>query len=149
MRRLFAVLTIVLSIAGCGSETKPKTLSAAESRSLVNEAMSEATKGLPSTAEDGVVYLVLGSADSASITISTPTGQSQQDIDVPLMNQEGQRGLHFSGFSSGDFLYVSAQNTDDSPFSNIRCKIKVDGVVISDNESDAEYGIATCQGTMP
>jgi hypothetical protein len=60
-----------------------------------------------------VVIYELESDDvtSADITYQTPTGSSQQEgVDVPLtMEKSGEQGMELTGFSPGDFVYLSAQ----------------------------------------
>jgi hypothetical protein len=82
-------------------------------------------------------------ASSASLTLQTPTGTSQQTADLPVKNKSGGEGLIFSGFSRGDFLYVSAQNQDE--YGSVTCRIKVGDTVVSENTSSGAYQIATCQ----
>lgn len=92
-----------------------------------------------------VRYLLTGSAESADITIQTPTGTSQQQgVDLPLHTDDGNRGLIFYGFGYGDFVYISAQNTGD--YGSLTCQIEVDGTVISQNQASGAYAIASCQG---
>lgn len=92
-----------------------------------------------------VTYRVDGTAGSASVTWKTPTGTSQADSDLPLLNKAGGEGLTFTNsFAVGDFLYVSAQN--QSRTGTVMCTILVDGVVVAENETSADFGIATCEG---
>jgi hypothetical protein len=90
-----------------------------------------------------VVYFVDGTARGADLTLSTPTGLSQQSADVPVINRQGLRGLRFV-FPPGARLYLSAQN---SGVGSIDCRIEVDGKIVSRNESAGAYSIVTCQGT--
>lgn len=90
-----------------------------------------------------VRYELDGTASSASVTLSTPTGTSQQDTDVPMMNKSGTTGLRFTGFLPDDFLYISAQNDGSG---TLTCRIIVDGVAVSENTASGEYAIATCEG---
>lgn len=93
-----------------------------------------------------VRYDVSGTATSADITIETPTGTSQQNgVDVPLVRKsDGERGLIFTGFAPGDFVYISAQNQG---FGDITCSIHVNDVLISTNTSSGRFAIATCEGS--
>lgn len=80
----------------------------------------------------------------ADITISTPTGTSQQSISLPLRNKNtGIEGITMT-VPSGEFLYISAQNSEG--FGGVRCRIFVDEVLVSQNSSSAGYSIATCEG---
>lgn len=92
-----------------------------------------------------VVYQVTGDArDGASITVETPSGTEQMDVSsLPLMNKAGGQGLRME-FRRGQFVYISAQNRGD--IGSVTCSISVDGEVISENTSTADYGIATCKG---
>ncbi len=93
-----------------------------------------------------VAYYVTGEgATSVQVTMQTPTGQTQVDADLPLSTEDGTEGLYFTAFSAGAFLYISAQNQDTG---SITCRIEVDGTVISQNTATADYGIATCEGTL-
>jgi hypothetical protein len=92
-----------------------------------------------------VKYFLTGSASSASITIETPGGTSQQaGVDVPLATKSGERGLT-QCFAPGSFVYISAQNDGDS--GSIGCSIEVDGVTIAQTSSSGAYVIASCDGT--
>jgi hypothetical protein len=87
-------------------------------------------------------------ATEASYTLrSDDGGTRQQDINLPLVNQDGETGLTFTGFKSGDMVYLSVQNKGAS--GSITCRIFVDGKEISNNTSDGGYKIATCTGTVP
>ena len=91
-----------------------------------------------------VVYYVDGTARSADITIETPTGTSQQSVDIPLVNRGGTRGLRFT-FSPGSFVYISAQNRGET--GTVRCGIEIDGITIAENTSQGAYSIAQCDGS--
>jgi hypothetical protein len=90
-----------------------------------------------------VIYELDGTATDANITIETPTGMSQQSVDVPLRNKSGSKGLRFTDFNYGAFLYISAQN--DGEYGDLTCRIRVDGEVVSENTASGAYAIATCQ----
>lgn len=85
-----------------------------------------------------VTYTVGGSTSSASITYQNATGSTEQDdaVTVPW----------FSTFSAspGDFLYISAQNNNES--GTVTCQIAVNGTVIKTAHSSGAYTIATCSG---
>lgn len=108
--------------------------------SAVDEDDSETVAVSPTVV---VVYEVEGSAGGADITLQTPTGTEQVTADLPLMSRAGLRGLRFD-FPRGAFVYLSAQKDDVGGV--VRCRITVDGYVVSENESTAAYGIASCQG---
>lgn len=92
-----------------------------------------------------VRYELSGTATSADITIESDTGGSsqQQDVSVPLRNENGTTGLRLD-FVAGDFVYLSAQNNGSG---TLTCTIKADGLVISENTASGKYAIATCKGT--
>jgi hypothetical protein len=94
-----------------------------------------------------VLYEVEGTARSASVTMATPTGTRQASPDVPMTRTEsGERGLEMT-VAPGTFVYISAQNNDGH--GTIKCRITVDGVVVSENSSSGGYAIASCEGTTP
>lgn len=94
-----------------------------------------------------VVYLVTGSTTQADLTYQVGSKQSQQSgVDVPVTSTSGSTGLRFIA-GSGDFLYLSAQNTQDS--GTIGCEILVDGQSVASNESSGGYTITTCSGRVP
>lgn len=91
-----------------------------------------------------ITYEVTGSAQSASITMETPSGTSQQEVDLPLRTKSG--GKMTLPFSRGDFVYLSAQNMGAS--GTIKCTIRGhDGEVISTVQSSGAYVIAGCDGS--
>jgi Mycobacterium membrane protein len=93
-----------------------------------------------------VLYEVEGTADSTTITLTTPDGGTSQLAEraVPLTLRDGTRGIP-GHFPKGAFVYVSAQNM--GPSGDITCRITVDGKVISENTASGGYTIATCQGS--
>jgi hypothetical protein len=102
----------------------------------------------PVTSDVTVLYEVEGTTNMASITISTPGGgtSQQSDIDVPMSMKSatgGQAGMPLT-FQPGEFLYISAQNSNDH--GSVTCRITVDGVVVSENTSHGAYVIASCDG---
>lgn len=103
-----------------------------------------------------VTYKVEGTTNMASITYSNSQGDTSQqsDIDVPIRRKDtstwsqsdGGYGIRLNGMESGDFLYISAQNSKDS--GSITCIIEVDGIVVKTNTSRGGYTIATCSGRL-
>lgn len=73
-----------------------------------------------------------------SVTIGSPSGVQQFD---------GGGTWTIDNMDSGDFMSISGQKSNET--GTIVCKIVVDGMSISNNTSDAEYGIASCQGSVP
>jgi hypothetical protein len=92
-----------------------------------------------------VLYEVEGSVEWADVTLRTPTGTEQLTPDVPLHTKSGKTGLTYE-FPAGGFVYIAAQMKDS--FGTIRCRITVNGIVVAENESSADYGIAQCQGRV-
>ena len=88
------------------------------------------------------VYEVEGSALSAGLTMSTPTGTQQNTVGLPLRNTAGEAGVGHTA-RSGEFLYISAQNQAQS--GTVTCRITLDGDVVSENSSSGAYGIAQCE----
>lgn len=110
---------------------------------LANEHHDGSTAGASTPTTVDVWYIVGGNVSGASITMRTPTGISQQDVDVPLTTKSGDEGLHFT-FASGAPVYLSAQNDDAQ--GSLFCEIEVDGVEVSKNTASGGYQIATCSG---
>ena len=102
----------------------------------------------PEATSHTVIYQADGAGTSAgTFTLETPTGSQQEQGGLPLKNQQGGTGLAFPGFHSGDFVYLSVQNTSTS--GAVTCRIVVDGLTISENTSTGGYVIATCSGRVP
>jgi len=95
-----------------------------------------------------VIYAATGELTrTASYTMRTDDGGTvQADGDLPLVKKSGGLVV-FTGFKSGDFVYLSVQNSEG--FGSVSCRIIVDGVEISNNTSYGGYKIATCQGRVP
>lgn len=71
-----------------------------------------------------------------------PTDRSRQ-LPASIIGSGG----HLFKPSRGEFIYISAQRNDDD-LGTIRCRIKVDGVTVVENESSGPYTIATCSMSM-
>ncbi|QLQ14397.1 MAG: hypothetical protein HZY73_11110 [Micropruina sp.] len=92
-----------------------------------------------------LAYYLEGDAESADITVSTASGTSQQQgVDVPLMNKNGEAGLHYYGPAVPGFAYISAQNNGSG---DLTCRIELDGKVIAQNTSSGRYAIVTCKAS--
>lgn len=97
-----------------------------------------------------VIYYVEGTARSATVTIENDTGGTDQrdNLTVPVASEKtGIHGINAGCFDPGDFVYVSAQNEDDT--GDISCRIEADGIVVASSSSSASYGIASCDGNVP
>lgn len=88
-----------------------------------------------------VIYDVDGSASEASLTITTPSGEIQQDAALPLSDEDSAALVYL--FSPGSFVYISAQNKGAG---TVTCHIHVNGVDISTNTASGQFNIATCEG---
>jgi hypothetical protein len=133
MKRIIIPTVAALALAGCSKSPTPEQ--AAASRSAVRAAL--ATQ---------ITYQLEGTASSADITMQTPTGTSQQaGVKIPLTTKAGTVGITYT-FQAGDFVYISAQNNDDS--GSVTCKIVTEsGKVISSNTASGAYAIASCKGS--
>lgn len=91
---------------------------------------------VPAQPAHTVIYAVYG---AANYTLRTDDGGIVQGTtDLPLT---------FTRFNSGDFVYLSVQNSEE--YGSVSCRIIIDGVEVANNTSSGGYVIATCQGTVP
>ncbi len=95
-----------------------------------------------------VTYRLSGSAKSASITFTDPSGNIQQvtAVPVPLVMKDGTDGLTMPA-KHGAFVTILAQNLGDS--GTLECQIYADGVEINRGISAGGYAIVTCSATIP
>ncbi len=85
-----------------------------------------------------VTYSVSGSTKSASLTYANSQGgTAQETVSVPWSKQYT--------FKKGDFLYISAQNEQDT--GSVTTDIRVNGVLTKTATSSGAYVIATASGT--
>lgn len=95
---------------------------------------------MPTRPAPSIMYVVSGSAESASITLSNLSGGTEQIVErLPWR-------LILDSAESGAFVYVSAQN--EARTGMVRCAIYVGSEVVAEAESDAPFGIATCSGVV-
>ena len=80
-----------------------------------------------------VTYSATGTVD---VTIQTPTGTQQ-------FGHVTNPSYQFS-FAPGAFVYISAQNQNDS--GNVSCTVTSNGRTVSSNTSSGAYVIASCSG---
>lgn len=85
-----------------------------------------------------VEYKVSGTASSVFITLETSDGTAQFNADVPSSKT-------YAGFSSGDFVYISAQN--NSSTGTVTVEIYKKGDTYKSTTSSGAYCIATASGT--
>jgi hypothetical protein len=93
-------------------------------------------------APQSVLYSVDGSAASASMTLTTPTGALQFDASLPLTDEDGRTGLTFV-FPAGSLVSLVA--TSDGR-GTVTCHIAVDGVETSTATASGNGNSADCEG---
>jgi hypothetical protein len=132
-----AVVLVLVLLAGCGGSS---------GSSSTEPTSTPASYTPPSPTK--IVYEVEGVATDATVTMATPTGQTQEDIpDLAIdVNKHQRWTFNADEFSGLGFLYISIQGGDE--YTSVTCRIKVGGEVVSENSSNAAYGIATCQGNL-
>lgn len=97
-----------------------------------------------------VVFFAEGEGTTgASVTMRSESGGTiQLDVSLPMRNEDtGEPGLPSDRFKRGDFLYISAQNKEET--GSITCRIEVNGKVVDEATSSGAYKIASCQGKVP
>ena len=82
-----------------------------------------------------VEYKISGTAKSVSVTLSNPTGGTEQYSDVSL-----PKTYHYHYFPN-NFLYISAQNNGSSGTVRVKCYYK--GQLKDSAYSEGAYVIAT------
>jgi hypothetical protein len=93
--------------------------------------------------DSGVRYVITGEGvNSVSLTWQNDTGGTEQaDFLVPFCED-------YDGFSSGDFLYISAQiRSPTSGAGSITCRIYDGTTVIAEANAYDFASIATCSGS--
>ncbi len=89
-----------------------------------------------------VVYQVMGTADSVSVTYGTNSGSIEQIGEVSLSFQKELEVKY------GTPLVITAQNQNDT--GSVTCRIFVDGKEIQHATSEGAYVVVTCSGmAMP
>jgi hypothetical protein len=88
-----------------------------------------------------VSYSVSGTAEMVDVTLSNPSGGTEQYTDRILPYT-----YTFSSYE-GDFLYISAQNQGSS--GTVTTKIIVDGSTFKESTSSGAYVIASASGSCP
>jgi hypothetical protein len=85
-----------------------------------------------------VDYLIFGSTNRASLTLSNATGNTEMiTVRVPWSQM--------LIMEPGEYLYLSAQNERDR--GSISCQIHVNGRVVEEANSSGAYVIASCSGS--
>lgn len=95
----------------------------------------------PQSRVRNVEYRVTGTTSNASMTYEGGSGSTEQVQDARLPWSKNIT------VGSGDFLYVSAQNSWDS--GSVTCEIRVDGTIYKHATSQGGYAIVTCSGSAP
>jgi hypothetical protein len=85
-----------------------------------------------------VVYKIDGTAEEVDVTLSNPTGGTEQYSSVFLPYK-----YSYDSFSD-DFVYISAQNQGE--YGTVRVSIYVDGELFKSASSSGAYVIATASG---
>jgi len=85
-----------------------------------------------------VTYEISGTAESASITLSNPTGGTEQNDMVYL-----PRTYDYYSFPN-DYLYISAQNNGET--GSVKVSIYVKGNLFKTSTSTGSYVIASASG---
>ena len=140
--KMVACIVIGLAVFGISKAMGGDSSAAPSSSSSLSGAINDFG------ADHKVVYKVTGTTKQASITMTTGGGDTSQqsDVDVPLTSKSaGAEGLTQT-MKSGQFFYISAQNSNDH--GSITCSVEVDGVVVKTATSSGGYVIASCSGTV-
>lgn len=94
-----------------------------------------------STLPDGthlIAYKISGSASSAMMTYTTPSGQEQTTKSIPWHKSFEAK--------DGELLSISAQNKGES--GTVTCQIAVDGRIVKKATSSGAYAIASCDAAL-
>ena len=105
----------------------------------------ESTESPSDESLTSVWYEVDGDSGKARVTIETGTETRQSTVDLPMKDDANAKGVLVTA-EPGTLVYVSAQNQDALNSGEIRCRITVDGDVISEETAVGAYAIATCKG---
>jgi hypothetical protein len=117
-------------------------------RGSVDSVSSVGSAYLDQIAPTQVVYEVIGTPARVDITFQTPAGRSHMSaVALPMTDKQGASpALHYSGFLPSEALYIAAENP--GAFGTLTCRIKLNGVVISENTASGSHAIATCEGSV-
>ncbi len=94
----------------------------------------------PYTALPSVVYKITGTAKAVDVTLSNPTGGTEQYSGVYLPVQ-----VTYNSFSDS-FVYISAQN--DGSYGSVTVSIYVNNALFKTSTSSGAYVIATASGMI-
>lgn len=96
--------------------------------------------------DNGVSSELMDTCADFSVTYEVPNGTSQKEIEACEPSTEVAR---HSG-ESGDFLYLSIQNTAPrNSAARFSCIIQVNGKTVASVESVGWANIASCSGSIP
>ena len=106
------------------------------------EIVEKSENKLPYLDLHSVVYKVTGNGtnQASTITFQNAQGDSSQEANVKLPWTRSFR------FSKGSYVYISAQNANDS--GDITTEIWIDDVLYKNNTSRGAHVIATCSGSI-
>lgn len=138
LSRVALAFTTAALVAGCSSPN----MAPAPSKTTATYAAIKATVTVTYEV-DGEAYGAV--APTASLTMASTTGTRQVKADLPLMNRAGGVGVE-ADMLPGAFAYVSAQAGEGTR--SVTCRIRVDGVIVAENESSGQYSIVTCKATV-
>lgn len=140
---VFCIVCLVIILATqAGTSTSRPQPAATDIPTTISQPIIPAFPVAPANTSTAVQYQISGSAISASVTLQNATGDTeQQDITLPWTYPT----FHAS---SGQFVYVSAQISDNDP-ATITCKILFNGSVYKTSTSTGRYMIVQCSGMTP
>jgi hypothetical protein len=90
---------------------------------------------------------LVGGPTSADVTLSVNGETSQFTADVPMVQEAGgDEGLDVQA-EPGSWVYVSAQMREAGD--DLECWLSIGGRTIAHGTSAVDYGIVTCEATVP
>lgn len=129
---------LMLTLTACGGSSKDSSYTPAPPLVTVN---FKAFKTLPeNTTKDPELRRKY---EEISVTIGTPTGTQQHTYLESMRSKSGTSVVSYK-FDRGEPVYLSVQNA--SGIGSVTCVLSIDGRVVSENVSSADYGIASCSG---
>lgn len=138
MRTIIIGAIAALALAGCAPADNTADPNIAAPPAAATS--SPAAKPKPMSTTRVVTYRIGGSANTALITYSTPSGQEQNNgAHVPWHKTFKVKKGSFA------VLVVSAQNHGGG---TITCEIDVDGVKVKASKSSGAYAIASCDHSL-
>lgn len=133
-------LAVAIALTGCASSPTSKTTYVPPATHTVKYEAFQKVRGMVNPVPKNHYEKT---KQQISVTLSTPTGIEQHDFIGSAKNKNGEEHATYT-FKSGAPVTLSVQNTGNR--GSVTCRISVDDVVISENSSGAQYGIASCSG---